>query len=207
MSHRHSRWDSPRLAFLLAFLAHPSRIGAVLPTSRWAVRDMLDMADLRGADLVVELGPGTGAYTREILARLGSDARLIAIEQDPTLARLLEEHHRDPRLRVVCDSAENAEQHLDGATAQVVVSGLPLTTLPSDVRDRIVEQMVTILAPGGTNLVLQYSTMLRGQLEAAFPHVRRRFTPWNVPPALLFACSMTDQRPWSSRPVRRGVRR
>ncbi|HEY5785977.1 MAG TPA: methyltransferase domain-containing protein [Microlunatus sp.] len=180
---------------MLAFLAHPSRIGAVLPTSRWAVRDMLDMADLRGADLVVELGPGTGVYTREILARLRPDARLIAIERDPTLARLLAEHHRDPRLQVVCDSAENAEQHLDGATAQVVVSGLPLTTLPAEVRDRIVEQMVTILAPGGTNLVLQYSTVLRGQLEAAFPHVRRRFTPWNVPPARLFACSMTDQRP------------
>lgn len=166
----------------------------MLPTSRWAVRDMLDMADLHAADLVVELGPGTGVYTREILARLRPDARLIAIERDPTLARLLAEHHRDPRLHVVCDSAENAEQHLEGAAAQVVVSGLPLTTLPSDVRERIVGQMVTILAPGGTNLVLQYSTMMRGQLEAAFPHVRRRFTPWNVPPALLFACSMTDQR-------------
>ena len=181
------------MAFLLAFLAHPSRIGAVLPTSRWAVRDMLDMADLRNADLVVELGPGTGVYTREILARLRSDARLIAIEQDPTLARLLAERHPDPRLKVVNDSAENADQHLDGAAADVVVSGLPLTTLPADVRDRIVGQMVTILAPGGTNLVLQYSTALRKQLEAAFPYIRRRFTLWNVPPALLFACSMTDQ--------------
>lgn len=194
MSLRHSRRDSPRLAFLLAFLAHPSRVGAVLPTSRWAVRDMLDMADVRGADLVVELGPGTGVYTREILTRLRPDARLIAIERDPTLARLLAEHHQDPRLRVVCDSAENAEQHLDGATAQVVVSGLPLTSLPADVRDRILQQMVSILAPGGTNLVLQYSTAVRRRLEAVFPYVRRRFSPWNVPPALLFACSMTDPR-------------
>nr|MBA2429871.1 methyltransferase type 12 [Thermoleophilaceae bacterium] len=33
-----------RRRFLRSFLAHPRRVGAVLPTSRRAVRDLLDMA-------------------------------------------------------------------------------------------------------------------------------------------------------------------
>ena len=45
-----------RLRFLRAFVANPRQVGAVLPTSRAAVRDMLDMADVAGADLVVEPG-------------------------------------------------------------------------------------------------------------------------------------------------------
>jgi phospholipid N-methyltransferase len=65
-----------RLRFLRAFAAHPRQVGAILPTSRQAVRDMLDMADVPGAGLVVELGAGTGSQTAEILARMGPDARL-----------------------------------------------------------------------------------------------------------------------------------
>src|SRR3954470_23425780 len=80
-----------RLRFLRAFLAHPRQVGAVLPTSHAAVRDMLDMADIPGAQLVVELGAGTGVQTGEILARLGPDARLLSFEIDPDLARLLDE--------------------------------------------------------------------------------------------------------------------
>ena len=49
-----------RLRFLRAFITNPRQVGAILPTSRWAVRDMLDMADVPGASLVVELGAGTG---------------------------------------------------------------------------------------------------------------------------------------------------
>jgi len=180
-----------RLVFIRAFLTHPRRVGAVLPTSRWAVRDMLDMAEVPSADLVVELGAGTGVYTREILTRLRPDSRVVAVERDPQLARLLVEQYQDPRLQVVCDSAENVDAHLDGAKSDLVVSGLPFTSLESDVRDRIFAQMVEIMAPSGVALVLQYSPIVQGQLRRIFPHVRRRVSLLNVPPAFLYACSMT----------------
>ena len=178
-----------RLLFLRAFVAHPGRVGAILPTSRRAVRDMLDLADVPRADLVVELGAGTGVYTAEILARLRPDARLLALEIDPRLAGLLEERCADPRLRVVCDSAENLHSHLDGAAADIVVSGLPFTSLGAGLRRSILEQMRRALAPQGTALVLQYSPLIQSELRALFPSVRRRLSPRNVPPAFLFACS------------------
>jgi phospholipid N-methyltransferase len=143
---------------------------------------------------VVELGAGTGVYTREILERLRPDGELVAFERDPNLAQLLTEQHRDRRLRVVCDSAENARTHLDGATADLVVSGLPFTSLGSPLRQRIFEEIVHILAPDGAVLVLQYSPAVQGQLRRVFPHVRRRISPLNVPPAFLYACSMQGKR-------------
>ena len=93
---------SERMQFLRSFLAHPRQVGAVLPTSRRAVGDMLDMADVPAAKLVVELGAGTGSHTGPILERLAPNARLFAFEIDPDLAGILRQRYDDdPRLEVV----------------------------------------------------------------------------------------------------------
>jgi phospholipid N-methyltransferase len=178
-----------RLRFLRAFAANPRQVGAILPTSRLAVRDMLDLGDVPGADLVVELGAGTGSQTGEILARMGPDARLVALEIDPRLAKLLKERFDDPRLQVVCDSAENLEHHLDGAKADVLVCALPFTSLEPGLRRRILASLPGALGPDGVALVIQYSPLIQSELRRLFPSVRRRISPLNVPPAFLFACS------------------
>jgi phospholipid N-methyltransferase len=182
-----------RLRFLMAFLAHPRQVGAVLPTSRAAVRDMLDMADVPSARLVVELGAGTGVQTGEILARLQPDARLVAVEIDPRLAQLLEDRYDDPRLQVVRDSAENLDAHLDGEQADVLVSALPYTSLEQGLRHRILDSLPRALAPHGVALVIQYSPVMESELRRRFRSVRRRISLWNVPPAFLFACSQEQQ--------------
>ncbi len=181
-----------RLLFLRAFVTHPRQVGAVLPTSRRAVRDMLDMADLGSADLVVELGAGTGVYTREILDRVSKDALVVAFERDPRLAQLVTERWNDARLEVRCDSAENLLAYLRGRKADVIVSGLPFTSLESGVRRRILAQLVQALAPDGMALVLQYSPFVQPELRRLFPSVKRRVSLLNVPPAVLFACSLSE---------------
>ncbi len=173
--------------FLRAFVTHPRQVGAVLPTSRTAIRAMLDLADVPAARLVVELGAGTGVGTREILTRLSPDGRLVAVEIDPRLARRLAERIQDPRLSVVCDSAEDVETHLGGERADVLVSMLPFTSLDADLRRRLLDALPRALHPGGTAVVIQYSPLILGELRRRFADVRTRITPWNVPPAFLFA--------------------
>jgi phospholipid N-methyltransferase len=163
-------------------------VGAVLPTSRWAVRDMLDLADVPRAELVVELGAGTGVQTGEILARLGPNARLVSLEIDPDLAKLLDERYDDPRLQVVCDSAENLDVHLGGKRADVLVSALPYTSFDAGLRRRVLDLLPVALAPRGVVLVIQYSPLILRELRRRFPSVQQKITPWNVPPAFLYAC-------------------
>jgi phospholipid N-methyltransferase len=178
-----------RLRFLRAFVANPRQVGAVLPTSRSAVRDMLDLADLPAAGLVVELGAGTGSQTGQILERLRPGARLVALEIDPALADLLSARYDDPRLRVVCGSAEQLSAHLDGERADVLVCALPFTSLEQRLRRRILDQLPRAVAATGTAVVIQYSPLIEAELRRRFGTVRRRISPLNVPPAWLFACS------------------
>lgn len=179
---------SDRALFLRSFLAHPRRVGAVLPTSRRAVADMLDLAELGRASLVVELGAGTGSHTRDVLARLGPQARLISFEIDPALAAAVSARLPDPRLQVVAGSAEDVEAALQGRRPEVIVSALPFTSLPAGVGRTILERAARVLAPGGSLLVLQYSPLIAAELSRLFGSVRRRVCLRNVPPAFLYAC-------------------
>ena len=179
-----------RALFGLSMLKSPRTVGAVWPTSRRAVEDLLDMGDLGRAGVAVEFGAGTGVYTEGILRRLPPEARLISYEVDGALAAAVARRLPDGRLEVVNASAERVGVHLEalGRGADVVVSSLPFSTLPEPVRHDLLDAARDALAPGGVFLVLQYSKTVLPELERRFPKIRHRFSPLNVPPAFLFAC-------------------
>ena len=179
---------SERARFLRSFLAGPRRVGAILPTSRRTARVMIEMAPLRDASCVVELGAGTGPLTKELVPRLAEGSRLLAFEIDPVLARALDAEVTDPRVRVIADSAANLEAHLGGQRPQVIFSALPFTSLPAAVRTELLDTARRVLADDGVMVVLQYSPFVEGALRSAFRSVERRISLFNVPPAFLFAC-------------------
>jgi phospholipid N-methyltransferase len=150
---------------------------------------MLDLARVPDASLIVEFGAGSGVYTRELLRRMGPEARLIAFEVDEGLVAAMRAELDDPRLQLVAGSAEDVEQYLDGAEVDVLVSALPFTSLPGEVRRRVLDLSPTILGPRGVMLVLQYSPFIQRELQRRFANVERRISPVNVPPAFLFRCS------------------
>ncbi len=194
-----------RARFLRAFCANPREVGAILPTSRRTVRAMLDMAPIGVARCVVELGAGTGAHTREILKRLGSQGALLALEIDAALAAALAAQLQDPRVRVIADSAANLEAHLDGQRPEVIVSALPFTSLRTPVRREILDVTRRVLADDGVMLVLQYSPFMQRELEHTFGSVERRVSPLNVPPAVVFACRPAARRSGSPTDGGRGL--
>lgn len=170
-------------------LANPRQVGAVWPTSRRAVRDLLDMGDFSRARVVLEFGAGAGVYTEGILERLRPDAKLLAFEVDAGMAREVSARLQDSRLEILPDSAENAEDYLgDDEKADVIVSSLPFTTLPENAREGVLDLAPKILAPEGSLLVLQYSPKISAGLLKRFATVRQKLSPVNIPPALLFAC-------------------
>jgi phospholipid N-methyltransferase len=177
-----------RARFLRSFLSGPRRVGAILPTSRTTVRTMLELAPVSAATCVVELGAGTGPLTRELVGRLAPGAQALAFEIDPVLAEGLRQEIADPRLRVVADSAEHLETHLDGRRPEAIFSALPFTSLPKPVGRRVLDAARRVLAPGGAMVVLQYSPLIERELRRTFGTVERRLSLPNVPPAFLYTC-------------------
>lgn len=196
------RWHEQR-AFLQGFLRRPTRTGALFPSSPALARSMIQGFGLRTAETVVELGPGTGAFTRLLVEEVGPDTLVLTLELDEHLARMLRK--RFPSVVTYCDSAERLRRHLNRLgkkRANYVISGLPWATFPGELQDRVLGAVVRSLVPDGQfstfayvhALLMPAAIRFRRRLQASFGTVEMSRVVWrNLPPALVYRCR--DPRP------------
>ncbi|MEU2211349.1 class I SAM-dependent methyltransferase [Streptomyces hygroscopicus] len=175
------------------FFRRPLMTGAVAASSRRLAYAMTEGIGLEQARTVVELGPGTGVFTDAILARLASDARLVAVELNPVLAARLSATRRDTRLTVVQGSAAELAVVV-GGPVDAVVSGLPWTVMPQNQRGYILDAVTAVLAPGGRFTTFAYlhaawtppARHFTAELACRFDRLERSKTVWaNLPPAFV----------------------
>jgi phospholipid N-methyltransferase len=177
--------------FARNFFRHPRLLGSVIPSSRYLTARALGGIDWQRAKVIVEYGPGVGAFTGEILRRMRSDAILVAIEMNPEFVTFLRRSYPDPRLHVVDGSAADvaeilAERQVDAA--DYVISGIPFSTLPDGVREDILRKTREILRADGQFIVYQFSPRVLTDLRRIFSRVTTSFEPLNVLPARVFYC-------------------
>jgi phospholipid N-methyltransferase len=132
-----------------------------------------------------------GGITAEVLRRMHPDAILIAIETNPDFVGYLRRTLADPRLKVVEGSAESVDEILKRfgrSRADYIISGIPFSTIPAEVRERILQKTCEVLKPRGAFLVYQFSTRVAQDLMRIFGYVGRGFELLNVLPAHLFFC-------------------
>src|SRR5271170_6689012 len=94
--------------FLREWIVNPQRTGAVAPSSPQLTAAMARWLPRNPDSYVLELGPGTGAVTDALLKRGLREDRLVAIERNPTLAKLLRK--RFPLAQIITGDA----WHMDG---------------------------------------------------------------------------------------------
>jgi len=99
---------------------------------------------------VLELGAGTGVFTRALLSRGVSERDLTLIEYGSDFMRMLQ--HRFPKARVLwMDAAQLAQYDLfPDARVAAVVSGLPLLSMPVRKVMLVLSGAFTYLKPSGS---------------------------------------------------------
>jgi len=177
-----------RLAFLRAFLRSPRRVGSVVPSSRFLERRLVTLSAVASARTIVELGPGTGGTTRALLRAMSPNARLLCIEIDPHLHRLLR-RIKDPRLIAHLGSAEQLPEILSmhGLPApDVVISGIPFYTMDRAVARRILDGISRVLPHGGHFLAYQLRGRVAELCRPPLELTRVELELLNVPPMRVF---------------------
>jgi phosphatidylethanolamine/phosphatidyl-N-methylethanolamine N-methyltransferase len=116
------------LSFFCAWVSNPSQVGAVAPSGA-ALAELMSSEITAASGPVVELGPGTGVFTRALLACGVKEKDLTLVEHRSDFAKLLQE--RFPEARVLSMDAARLRQHelFENSSVGAVVSGLPLLNM------------------------------------------------------------------------------
>jgi len=112
------------------------------------VRTVLDRADIKPGDVVLEVGGGSGVVLREIARRTAGSNRIIDVDINPYLLReaaaLAKREGLAARMEFRRGSAEAIP--LDDASVDVA---LAITVLEEGDADRMLAELVRVTKPGG----------------------------------------------------------
>ncbi len=177
-----------RLALFQEFLKRPSQIGSVISSSRFLERRVVETAEIRSAKTIVELGPGTGGTTRAILRAMSEHANLLSIEINPHLHTLVS-RIEDDRLIAHLGEANRLKEIISmyglGAP-EVLISGIPFSTMSHGSGYQIVEAISAVLAPGGRFVAYQVSNRVACLCQPILGQAQAKVELVNIPPMRVY---------------------
>ena len=184
--------------FLRGFARHPAQVGSVVPSSRRLEQRLVRQARIHEARTVVELGPGTGGTTAAFLQAMAPGARLLAIELDGDFHQHLCSTLSDPRLILELGSAERLAELLAAhrlPAPDAILSGIPFSTMPPDVSERVAAAIAKVLKPGGRFVAYQVRAHVADFVTPYLGSPDKQWEMVNVPPVRVFTWATTSADP------------
>ncbi|MBL7663037.1 methyltransferase domain-containing protein [bacterium] len=174
-------------------LVKDKHVASITPSSKFTVERVLKKIDFTRKLTIAEYGPGTGVITRQILSQLSTDSKLIAFETNPNFCEILKRSLVDSRFEIHNRSAEDISEVIGKANADYIVSGIPFSMLPPEVKDRILRNTAETLTATGTFLTYQVfpppaslDKFLRACLKPDLQLVDVEYEFRNIPPMRIY---------------------
>ncbi len=187
------------MAFYRNFFDHFHQTGAIAPSGPNLARHIVSSAGVIENSHVLELGPGTGAFTRDLEKTLGPEGEYLGIEINAGFHTHLQEIHPELHFEQApgqdFDFSSWVEKH---GQFDVIVSGLPWAKFPEELQRSLLDNVVPRLKDGGTFVTFAYTGVhllkpakrFRKLLDDYFTDVQRTHSIMlNFPPAFVFVAT------------------
>jgi len=169
-----------------------ARLGQHFLTGQWAAKKLAESARFQPGETILEIGPGKGALTRELLA---TGAHVVAVEKDPLLVeqlqRVFPEEITSGMLTVVENDVRNVSAKTLGLKKYVLAANIPYYItgeiirqfLTADIQPRAMALLVQkevaerIVARDGKESILSLSVKAYGTPKIVAKVSRGNFSP------------------------------
>lgn len=154
--------------------------GSVLPSSRFLARALIrPMCAMAGPRRILEVGPGTGAVTAEIVKVLRPGDQFDVVEINPKFSALIEKRFaEEPNFQKCREQAHVINAPLQEVPGEGVydflVSGIPLNNFPLSLVREIFASYQRLLKPGGVLSYFEYLAIRRVKMPLVSSKERRR---------------------------------
>ena len=187
------------MSFDLKFLGHYHQTGAFAPSGSRLAKQIVRSAGVREDSHVLELGPGTGAFTRDLEETLGPDGKYLGIEINADFHSHLQNQHPELHFELTpgqdFDFTSWIKQH---GQFDVIVSGLPWAKFPEELQRALMDNVIPHLKDGGTFVTFAYTGVhllkpakrFRNLLDDYFSDMQRTHSILlNLPPAFVIVAT------------------
>lgn len=136
--------------------------GSIIPSSRFLASAITGpLSQLSGPRRVLEVGPGTGAFTQKIVQHLTPEDHFDIVEINPIFAEVIRNQFQtDSAYKSVSEISTVHETPLQqfeyDAPYDIIISGLPTTNFDVPLVSEIFETFVELLAPEGVLSYFEY---------------------------------------------------
>lgn len=168
-------------------------IASITPTSTYGVKKVCCKIDFSRRNVIVEYGPATGVFSTYLLQQLTEHSKLVLIETNNNFVSILRKKIKDPRVKIVHDSAEYVSKIIKDCAveqADYIISGIPFTFMNEETRKLIVQQTYKALKKGGKFLpyqtFFQKDRHLKNFMEKYFNKVTDEYCFLNAPPMRIY---------------------
>ena len=179
------------LAMLMNFLKNPKEVGSITPSSKYLTNEIINNIDFKNSRNFVELGPGLGTFTKDILKKASKDSKIICFEVNKEFCDHLNKNYADRRLIIINAGAENMRENLDKmgmGNADFIVSGLPFRNFSSAKKKKILSQVKSCMDKRARFILFQYTGSLEKMLGSYFGSIKKTSVTLNIPPCFVYTC-------------------
>lgn len=177
------------LNFIRNFIKNPKYTGAIAPSGKDLTQKMLEDIDFKTCNILVEYGAGTGVFTEKIIKEKNDDSLFLVFEVNQEFFKNLKNLYGDKKnVILINDNVENIEFYLDKfgiRKVDYIISGLPFTSLPINISEKILKTSAKILNQKGYFITFQYSLLKKNLLNKYFNNIKIKRSYFNIPPAYI----------------------
>lgn len=137
------------IEFLQAFIKNPLKVGAIAPSSPELAKKMVEEINPDEDSVVMELGVGTGSFTKLLQKKVPDKKSYLGIELDKELVKSLRKNFPDMRfMRGNACKAFALHKRSKFGKVEYILSGLPFVSMPKEINDKIFMQIEKFMEQG-----------------------------------------------------------
>ena len=176
-------------SFFKTYLEQKRQVGSWVPSWPLLVNNMCRKIDFKNADVIIEYGPGNGVFTKKLLKKANPNAKIFCFELNEDFYNIVKSKFNDPRLILLNQGAETLPEVLKAYNIEkvdAVLSSLPLSFIPDNIKNKILDNSLDFLKDGGVFLQYQYTLNAKEDIKSRYSKLKINLIPFNVPPAFVY---------------------
>nr|WP_321462443.1 SAM-dependent methyltransferase [uncultured Cohaesibacter sp.] len=186
------------LRFARAWIADPFRIAAIAPSSQ-SLANLITSEITSSSSPIIELGAGTGSFTKALIRRGVPEAQIHLIESDKEFAQLLESRFPTAKVLMI-DAAELRKMTFDKSRPPgAAISGLPVVSMPPKKVMMLLTALFEKMRPNSALYQFTYGPrcpIARPILDRlGLKALKVSMTYRNLPPASVYRITQRPARP------------